>query len=93
MTSSQIETSDPKILAAPEVAAPLLVDATEAARLCRVSRATWFNWARAAYCPAPVRIGGGTSRIVRWVATELREWCEAGCPTREIWTARRRARG
>jgi len=59
--------------------APLLVTAEEAARLCGVSRATWFKMRAADRVPAPVRLGGS----VRWRTDDLRRWVDAGCPSRE----------
>jgi predicted DNA-binding transcriptional regulator AlpA len=39
--------------------------------------------------PAPLKVGG---RLVRWRAAEIRAWIEAGCPDRQAWEARKRAR-
>lgn len=63
----------------------LAVPAIDAARLCGVSRATWFRLNSAGRIPAPVRIGS----VPRWRVEELRAWLEAGCPTRERWMATR----
>jgi predicted DNA-binding transcriptional regulator AlpA len=56
---------------------PLLVTASEAARLCGVSRAKWFQMTSAGDCPRPVNLG---IRCPRWRRHELIAWCEAGCP-------------
>ncbi|QNN24941.1 helix-turn-helix domain-containing protein [Planctomycetales bacterium ZRK34] len=61
--------------------APLLVTAEEAARLCGVSRATWFKMRAADRVPAPVHLGGS----VRWRTDDLRRWVAAGCPSREAF--------
>lgn len=61
---------------------PLAVDATEAARLCGVSRATWWRMNSAGKIPAPVRV---TRRSPRWLVDELRGWLIAGCPDRQTW--------
>ena len=61
----------------------LLVTAPEAAELLGVSRAHLYRMQRAGRFPAPVRLGGS----VRWRVDELREWVEAGMPTRARWAA------
>jgi prophage regulatory protein len=65
---------------------PLLLTATEAARLCGVSEATWYRMASGARTPAPIRLSRG---CVRWRLDELRDWIAAGCPDRRTWEARR----
>ena len=68
--------------------APLLVDAAEAARLCSISRASWFAWTAAGLTPAPIRLGLQTGRRagrVLWRRAELVRWIDAGCPPRERW--------
>lgn len=56
----------------------LAVDATEAARICGVSRAMWWKLDRSGRCPQPVRVG----RLKRWRVEELRAWLAMGCPPR-----------
>jgi predicted DNA-binding transcriptional regulator AlpA len=64
---------------------PLLIPAPEAARLCGVSEATWWRLHAAKRVPAAVKLAGRTL----WRSEELRNWCEAGCPDRRTWEARR----
>lgn len=63
---------------------PLLLDAHAAAKLCGVSRATWWGWLAAGLCPTPLRIG---PRVVRWRRDELTAWVAGGCPARDRWRA------
>lgn len=65
----------------PTETTPLLVGATEAARLCSVSEATWWRLAAAGKVPVPIKLGGRTL----WRVGELREWTAAGCPDRHAW--------
>ncbi|HUT61701.1 MAG TPA: hypothetical protein VNA25_28010 [Phycisphaerae bacterium] len=65
--------------------APLLVDAREAARLCGVSRASWWGYNAAGRVPSPIHLCGRTL----WRRDELAAWIEAGCPARERWKALR----
>jgi hypothetical protein len=74
---------------APPVApiiAPLLIDAAGAAALADVSRAVWFRWQSAGFCPAAVLRRG---RVVRWSVDELTAWIAAGCPARDRWNVLR----
>ncbi len=59
-----------------------LVSAQEAARICGVSKATWWSHHSAGLIPQPVRIGGRTL----WRRAELNDWIRAGCPPRSKWT-------
>ena len=61
--------------------APLLVDARTAAKLCGVSRATWWSMHSQGRVPLPVRIG----RRTLWRTAELSDWTAAGCPPRDRW--------
>jgi predicted DNA-binding transcriptional regulator AlpA len=63
---------------------PLLVSAQDAARLCGVSPATWARMQAAGRAPGPVRPSPGR---VLWRVAELRQWTEAGCPSRREWEA------
>jgi len=62
---------------------PLLVPATEAARLAGVSRATWCRLRSSGKLPESVRLG----RSVRWRRAEVVAWIEAGCPDARTWAA------
>ena len=66
----------------------LVVEAVQAARLCGVSRATWYSLRKAGRIPRPVRIG----RRVLWRIEELREWMAAGCPPCSRWDAMKKGR-
>lgn len=58
-----------------------LVNAVEAARICGVSRTTWFKLRAAGRIPSPVRL----ARRVLWRVEELHQWIAAGCPTLHQW--------
>ena len=64
------------------------VEAVQAARLCGVSRATWYSLRKAGRIPRPVRLG----RRVLWRIDELREWMAAGCPPCSRWDAMKKGR-
>lgn len=61
---------------------PLLVPATEAARLVQISRSHWWRLNATGYVPAPLHVG---TRCPRWVLRELQDWIAAGCPPRDVW--------
>ena len=66
--------------------APLLVDATGAARLCGISRSTFLRLdARGQIGPMSVRLG----RRRLWSREALGAWIGAGCPPRCAWLARK----
>lgn len=67
-------------MTAPELQ-PLLVEAEEAARICGISRTSWYSLKAAGQLPLPVRLG----RRVLWGIEELRGWIEAGCPVLQRW--------
>jgi predicted DNA-binding transcriptional regulator AlpA len=58
-----------------------LVNAREAARLCGISRASWYRLHSSGRCPLPVRLGNRTL----WRRQELEAWVKAGCPARQKW--------
>ncbi len=66
----------------------LTVDAEAAARLCGISRATWFRLTAEGRTPAPLRLG----RCVRWLKAEVEGWLAAGAPPRDRWEALRQGR-
>jgi predicted DNA-binding transcriptional regulator AlpA len=68
---------------------PWLVDADEAARLCGMSRSTWYELVAAGKAPARVRL---PFRAGRWDRRELLAWVGAGCPDRRGWEAIKGAR-
>jgi len=59
----------------------LLLSASEAARLCGVSRSLWWGLHSAGKIPLPVKLSGRTL----WRCDELRAWVAAGCPSRDRW--------
>jgi predicted DNA-binding transcriptional regulator AlpA len=63
-------------------AAPLLIDAAQAASLCGLSRSTWFSMQSCGAIPAAVLRRG---RLVRWSRQEIESWISAGCPSRDTW--------
>jgi excisionase family DNA binding protein len=67
---------------------PLVVCARELASLLRVGLRTVRAMDAAGRLPTPVRIG----HSVRWPLDEIRQWIDAGCPSRDEWEARRAAR-
>jgi predicted DNA-binding transcriptional regulator AlpA len=64
---------------------PLLLAASEAARLCGISQASWYRMVSAGRCPAPVRLSRG---CVRWSRETLVEWIRMGCPPRKEFETR-----
>jgi len=66
----------------------LLLTATQAAQLLNVSERHFYKMHASGRVPLPVRLG----RAVRWRASELRDWLEAGAPNRAKWQARRKTR-
>lgn len=71
-------------------AEPLLVGATEAARLCGISRDCWRTAVARGATPRPIRVFG---RRQLFSLQELREWVASACPPRArwepLWAARR----
>ena len=82
------EPAQPHAPTVPAPAAPLLVDAREAARLCGVSRSTFWALHSAGKVPLPVHLG----RRTLWRVSELAAWTEAGAPPRDRWQVLRGAR-
>lgn len=89
MTASDLVGVPPRIKPAGGLE-PLLVNASEAARLCGVSRAKWFQMSSAGQCPRAINLG---IRCPRWRRQELIAWCEAGCPKLGAWEAPTRKEG
>lgn len=59
---------------------PLLVDAAAAARLCGMSRSSWFTLQASGEIPKPVL---RRARLVRWSRDSIIRWIERGCPRPE----------
>lgn len=60
---------------------PLLLRATEAAALFRISERTWRSWDALGIVPKPIQLG----RAKWWRPQELADWAAAGCPNRKVW--------
>jgi predicted DNA-binding transcriptional regulator AlpA len=54
----------------------------DAAKLLRVSRATFFKMDSAGKIPLAVHL---TPRCPRWLRSELLDWLAAGAPSRQEW--------
>jgi predicted DNA-binding transcriptional regulator AlpA len=67
---------------------PLLLSARDLAAMLRLGLRTVRSMDAAGKLPAPMRIGG----CVRWKFSEILDWINAGCPSREVWEARRATR-
>lgn len=64
-----------------------LLTATDAAKLCRLSKRSWFRLSSAGKIPAPVHIGGS----VRWRQKDIEDYIAWDCPDRKAFEAMRRA--
>ena len=56
---------------------PLLIPASEVARLLGISKRTLWRLLSAGKLPAPVRLGNN----VRWRLDEVEQWITQGCPS------------
>jgi predicted DNA-binding transcriptional regulator AlpA len=63
----------------------ILLSAADCARLCGLSRRTWFRLAASAKCPACVRVGCSP----RWRLSDIKQWIEWGCPSSKEFEARK----
>ena len=57
---------------------PILVDSTDAAKLCGVCRRYWTQLDSAGKVPMPIRLG----KRKLWAVSELEKWVAQGCPSR-----------
>ncbi len=64
-----------------------LLTAKDAAKICRLSKRSWFRLSAAARIPKAVKIGGS----VRWRLSDVEQWLEMGCPNRREFEARQGA--
>jgi predicted DNA-binding transcriptional regulator AlpA len=87
-TIAHLDRTDHPSIHASTSGVPMGVEAAQAARLCGVSRATWYSLRKAGRVPRPVRLG----RRVLWRVEELREWMAAGCPPLSRWDAAKKGR-
>jgi predicted DNA-binding transcriptional regulator AlpA len=67
-----------------QVSQTVLYSAADCARMCGLSRRTWFRLASSARTPACVRVGASP----RWVRKTLEHWIALGCPDRRTFEAR-----
>jgi predicted DNA-binding transcriptional regulator AlpA len=63
---------------------PVLITASELARMMRISTRTLWRLQSAGKLIAPVKIGGST----RWRLADVRRWIAAGCPAPDQPSAR-----
>lgn len=66
---------------------PLVVDAKRLAKLLCVGLRTIRTMDAAGKIPRPIRLAG-----VRWKVREIRDWIDAGAPTRDEWEERTASR-
>jgi len=66
-----------------------LLTAKDAAKLCRLSKRSWFRLSSAGKIPAPVRIGGS----VRWRLKDIKDYIAWDCPDRKTFEAMQQAGG
>ena len=63
-----------------------LLTAKDAAKLCRLSKRSWFRLHACGKVPAPIRIGGS----LRWRLSDIELWQSLSCPDRATFDARKR---
>ena len=68
---------------------PLAISAGDAGGLFGISERTWWTMHSAGRCPAPRKVG----RSTRWDVRELRDWWQAGAPSRVQWERTRADQG
>jgi len=73
---------------------PFLSDAKDAGKLIGVSRSLFLQLdSNGRLGPESVSLGNGTKRQCRrWNTEELKQWADAGCPSRQEWRKRKEAR-
>src|SRR4051794_28091545 len=64
-------------------AEPLLVNATDVAKMLSISKTTLWRLRASGRLPRPIRLGGS----IRWRVTEIRSWIEKGHPDRQRQSA------
>ena len=64
-----------------------LLTVTGVAQSLKVSVRQVWKMHSAGTLPAPIKLG----RCVRWRASELARWLDAGAPTRELWEQLKKA--
>jgi predicted DNA-binding transcriptional regulator AlpA len=63
----------------------LLVGRPNLRRMLDMSDRTFRRKYSAGLIPRPIKISGSA----RWSVDEIRQWCAAGCPSRQVWEARK----
>ncbi|MHC4461854.1 MAG: helix-turn-helix transcriptional regulator [Planctomycetota bacterium] len=61
----------------------ILWSAAQCAKMCGISRRSWFRLNASARVPACVRVGASP----RWVRKTLEQWIAMGCPDRRTFEA------
>ncbi len=70
-----------------EMSSQTLLRAADCARLCGVSRRTWFRLSASARTPACVRVGASP----RWRRGDMELWIGWNCCSRQEFEARKQA--
>ena len=66
-----------------------LLTAKDAAKICRLSKRSWFRLSSAQKIPKPVKIGGS----VRWKQSDVELWLEWDCPDRKTFEVLKKTGG
>lgn len=69
-----------------------LVDAHEGGRLLGISRSQFLALDKAGRLgPECINLGSGVkNQCRRWKTADLQEWVESDCPSRRVWTERKK---
>ena len=65
-----------------------LLSAADCARICRISRRSWFRLVSSGRVPACIRVGASP----RWIRKILEEWISMGAPDRKTFEAMKGAK-
>lgn len=65
----------------------VLLSASECAKMCGISRRSWFRFSASLKTPACVRVGSSP----RWRREDLELWIGWNCPDRKEFEARKEA--
>jgi predicted DNA-binding transcriptional regulator AlpA len=70
----------------------LLVGAQEAGKLLGISRSQFLALDKAGRLgPECINLGSGVkNQCRRWKTADLQEWVESDCPSRRVWTERKK---
>jgi len=64
-----------------------LLSAADCARMCRISRRSWFRLVAGAKVPASVRVGASP----RWRREDMELWIRWNCPSKRNFEERKEA--